>query len=98
MSVVFLGTSEFAAAVLERLARSERHRPVLVITRPDRPAGRGRKLSAPPVAARAQELGIALVQPERVNDEETLQLIAAAAGPTSAAAGTAAAAGPTSAG
>ena len=47
---VFLGTSDFAAAVLTRLADSP-HRPQLVVTRPDRPAGRGRVLSAPPVAA-----------------------------------------------
>ncbi len=75
-----MGTSEFAAVILERLARSERHRPALVITRPDRPAGRGRRLQPPPVAQRAQELGIALEQPERVNDPATLTLIAAAAG------------------
>jgi methionyl-tRNA formyltransferase len=80
LSVVFLGTSEFAAAILERLARSERHRPALVITRPDRPAGRGRRLHPPPVAQRAQELGIALEQPERVNDPATLTMIAAAVG------------------
>ncbi|HEY4997153.1 MAG TPA: methionyl-tRNA formyltransferase [Solirubrobacteraceae bacterium] len=78
MSIVFLGTSEFAAAILARLARSERHRPALVITRPDRPAGRGRRLIAPPVAERAQQLGIALSQPERVNDAETLAMISAA--------------------
>ncbi len=81
MSVVFLGTSEFAAAILARLARSERHRPALVITRPDRPAGRGRLLRPPPVAERAQELGIALEQPTRVNDPEALALISAAGAP-----------------
>ncbi len=80
MSVVFLGTSEFAAGILARLARSERHRPALVITRPDRRAGRGQRLSPPPVAERAQELGIALEQPERVNDPETLGMIAAVRG------------------
>jgi methionyl-tRNA formyltransferase len=78
LSVVFLGTSEFAAAILARLARSREHRPALVLTRPDRPSGRGRKLSPPPVAERARELGIALAQPERVNDPEALALIAAA--------------------
>jgi methionyl-tRNA formyltransferase len=78
LSVVFLGTSEFAAAVLERLAHSASHRPALAITRPDRPAGRGRRPSPPPVATRAQALGIALAQPERVNDPETLATIAAA--------------------
>ncbi len=45
LRTVFLGTSDFAAAVLERLAASE-HRPALVLTRPDRPRGRGRKVGA----------------------------------------------------
>ncbi len=68
MSTVFIGTSEFAAEVLERLARSDAHRPALVLTRPDRPSGRGRRLTTPPVAARARELGLALGQPQSVND------------------------------
>jgi methionyl-tRNA formyltransferase len=74
---VYLGTSEFAAAVLRRLAGSP-HRPVLVVTRPDRPRGRGRKLASPPVADLARELGIALEQPPSVNDEAALATIAAA--------------------
>ena len=57
MRTVYLGTSDFAAAVLERLAESA-HRPALVVTRPDRPRGRGRKLAAPPVADAARALGI----------------------------------------
>jgi methionyl-tRNA formyltransferase len=73
---VFLGTSAFAAAVLERLAGSE-HRPSLVVTRPDRPAGRGRKLAAPPVAEAAQAMDIEVIGPESVNDEPTRQRIAA---------------------
>jgi methionyl-tRNA formyltransferase len=74
---VYLGTSEFAAAVLGRLAESP-HRPALVISRPDRPRGRGRKLAAPPVAEAARELGIELAQPETVNDAAALDTIAAA--------------------
>jgi methionyl-tRNA formyltransferase len=76
--LVFLGTTDFAAAILERLARSDEHRPVLVLTRPDRPRGRGRKLASPPVAERARALGLELEQPERVNDERAVELIAAA--------------------
>jgi methionyl-tRNA formyltransferase len=76
MRTVYLGTSQFAAAVLQRLAASE-HRPQLVITRPDRPAGRGRRLSPPPVADAARELGLDLFQPENVNDEEARARIAA---------------------
>ncbi len=78
MNTVYLGTSEFAAAVLRRLADSP-HRPALVVTRPDRPRGRGRKLASPPVAEEARELGIELFQPATVNDEEALEAIAAAA-------------------
>jgi methionyl-tRNA formyltransferase len=80
---VFLGTSEFAAAVLGRLAgepdRPGPHRPALVLTRPDRPAGRGRKLSSPPVAGVARALGLELAQPESVNDPAARDLIARAA-------------------
>jgi methionyl-tRNA formyltransferase len=78
LSIVFIGTSEFAAAVLERLARSDAHRPALVITRPDRPSGRGRRPSAPPVAELARTLGIALEQPETVNQADARALIAQA--------------------
>jgi methionyl-tRNA formyltransferase len=73
---VYLGTSSFAAAVLRRLAESP-HRPQLVVTRPDRPRGRGRRLAAPPVADTARELGIELYQPESVNDDEARSRIAA---------------------
>jgi methionyl-tRNA formyltransferase len=76
LSTVFIGTSEFAAAVLERLARSDAHRPALVITRPDRPSGRGRRLSSPPVAASARALEVALEQPQNVNDPQVTALIA----------------------
>ena len=86
MSIVFLGTSEFAAAILDRLARSQAHRPALVLSRPDRPSGRGRRLSPPPVAKRARALGIAVEQPESVNDPEARELIARAGqGPPGAA-------------
>jgi methionyl-tRNA formyltransferase len=79
LSTVFIGTSEFAAAVLERLARSPAHRPTLVITRPDRPAGRGRRLSSPPVADAARALKIAHEQPSSVNDPDARELIAGVA-------------------
>ena len=78
MSTVFIGTSEFAAAVLERLAHSDIHRPALVITRPDRPSGRGRRMTSPPVATSARALGIALEQPQNVNDEHSREQIARA--------------------
>ena len=55
--IVFFGTPDFAVPTLEALASAGRM-PVLVVTQPDRRAGRGRKLQPPPVAARARELGL----------------------------------------
>jgi methionyl-tRNA formyltransferase len=78
MRTVYLGTSDFAATVLDRLAASA-HRPQLVVTRPDAPRGRGRKLAAPPVAETARRRGIEVFQPEDVNSEEARARIADAA-------------------
>jgi methionyl-tRNA formyltransferase len=78
LSTAYLGTSAFAAAVLERLAATP-HRPALVVTRPDRPAGRGRVLTPPPVATVARELGLEVIQPESVNTDEVTDGIAASA-------------------
>ena len=77
MRPVFLGTSPFAVTVLERLAAGP-HAPALVVSRPDRPRGRGRRLQAPPVAEAAWRLGLPLAQPERVNEPEGVEAIAAA--------------------
>jgi len=74
---VYLGTSDFAAAILDRLAATP-HRPSLVVTRPDRPKGRGRKLQSTPVASRARDLGIEAFGPEDLHAPETLERIAAA--------------------
>jgi len=73
---VYLGTSEFAAAVLRRLAESS-HRPALVVTPPDRPQGRGRRSGPPPAALVAGELGIELLQAENVSEGEPLERIRA---------------------
>jgi methionyl-tRNA formyltransferase len=72
---VYLGTSPFAVTVLELVARSE-HRPLAVVTRPDRPRGRGRRVASPPVAEAARALGIELLQPESVNADEARAAIA----------------------
>jgi methionyl-tRNA formyltransferase len=77
LRTVYLGTSDFAAAVLERLAGSP-HRPALVVTRPDAPKGRGRAVSPPPVADTARALGLELDQPASVNGDEARARIAAA--------------------
>jgi methionyl-tRNA formyltransferase len=73
---VYLGTSEFAGSVLRRLADSS-HRPLLVVTPPDRPKGRGRRTQAPPAAEVATELGIELLQTANVNDEDAGERVGA---------------------
>jgi len=75
VSTVYIGTSEFAAGVLQRLFFSP-HRPSLVVTRPDSPRGRGRRLASPPVAEMAAELGVECVQPESINAAAASALIA----------------------
>jgi methionyl-tRNA formyltransferase len=66
MRVLFFGTPRFAVPSLEALAT--RHEVVAVVTQPDRPAGRGRRPTPPPVAVRARELGLRVLQPERLRD------------------------------
>ncbi|GFH66806.1 MULTISPECIES: methionyl-tRNA formyltransferase [Streptomyces] len=72
MRLVFAGTPEVAVPALDALIASERHEVVAVVTRPDAPAGRGRRLVASPVAERAQEAGIEVLKPNRPRDEEFL--------------------------
>ena len=76
MRTVYLGTSEFAATVLRGLADSP-HRPVLVVTPPDRRQGRGRRELPPPAAATAAELGIELLQTESASDDAAVERIRA---------------------
>jgi len=72
--IVYVGTSAFAGAVLRRLHDSP-HSPVLVVSRPDSPQGRGRKLTSPPTVELARELGLDVYQPGSVNSEESLARI-----------------------
>jgi methionyl-tRNA formyltransferase len=74
---VYLGTSDFAATVLRRLADSP-HAPTLVVTPPDSRQGRGRRVSAPPVATLAREQETPLLQVANVNDDDALERIRAA--------------------
>jgi methionyl-tRNA formyltransferase len=77
VQVAFLGTSEYAASVLRRLGGSP-HELTLAITPPDRPRGRGRRLSSPPAAEAARELGVELLQTGSVNDPEAFERLRAA--------------------
>lgn len=67
LSIVFAGTPEFAVPALEALLRSE-HRVVAVYTQPDRPAGRGQKLTFSPVKRCALEHGLHIEQPPTLRD------------------------------
>jgi methionyl-tRNA formyltransferase len=67
---VFFGSPEFAVASLEALLSSE-HKVLGVVTQPDRPAGRGMKLEPPAVKKLALARGLPILQPEKVNCEET---------------------------
>jgi methionyl-tRNA formyltransferase len=62
MRIVYMGTPEFACPALEALAADPGAEIALVVTQPDRPAGRGRKLQPPPVKRVADELGLAVYQ------------------------------------
>ena len=66
MKVLFYGTPEFALPTLEALL--EHHTVVGAVTQPDRPAGRGRHVSLPPVKERARAAGIPVLQPPRLRD------------------------------
>ena len=73
-----MGTPEFAVPHLQLLAESG-HDVVGVVTRPNRPAGRGRRLQAPPVKLAAEELGFAVHQPDKLNEPSFRDLVEALA-------------------
>ncbi|GGU04143.1 methionyl-tRNA formyltransferase [Streptomyces violascens] len=72
MKLVFAGTPEVAVPALDALIASGRHEVAAVVTRPDAPAGRGRRLVASPVAERAEEAGIEVLKPVKPRDEQFL--------------------------
>jgi methionyl-tRNA formyltransferase len=69
MRVVFAGTPEPALPALDAIAASH-HDVVAVVTRPDAPAGRGRRLVASPVAHRAEEIGVPVLKPRHPRDAD----------------------------
>jgi methionyl-tRNA formyltransferase len=74
--VVFMGSPRFAIPSVHALLRHG-HEIVLVVTQPARPAGRGKTLHQPPVAALAERLGLALAQPERIRAPAAIDQLAA---------------------
>lgn len=69
ISIVYFGTPSYAEPALRRLAGDDRFEVRLVVTQPDRPAGRGHRLVAPVVKVVAQELQLPVYQPETLRDE-----------------------------
>src|SRR5438105_9300048 len=67
-TVIFMGTPQFAVPSLSALARGPYM--ITVVTQPDRPAGRGGRLTPPPVKVAAQELGLPILQPESLRDPD----------------------------
>lgn len=75
MKIIFAGTPDFAVPALQMLIESK-HEVCAVYTQPDRPAGRGRKLTPSPVKQLALSAGIAVFQPETLKSEEDLAQLA----------------------
>ncbi len=75
MRLIFFGTPNFAVPSLRAIVEKG-HEVALVVTQPDKPAGRGLKLTLPPVKLEAQKLGLRVFQPEKLNEPETLKVIA----------------------
>ena len=72
LRIVFMGTPEFAAASLKRLVE-EGYNIVAVVTTPDKPAGRGQRMHESDVKVAARELGLPILQPEKLRDPEFVQ-------------------------
>lgn len=77
MKIIFAGTPEFAASALKALIAAG-HEVVLTLTQPDRPSGRGMKLTPSPVKIVAEQHGIPVWQPEKLRTEEQQAPVAAA--------------------
>jgi methionyl-tRNA formyltransferase len=75
LRIVFMGSPDFAIPTLRELARH--YQVVGVVTQPDRPAGRGRVLTPPPIKRLAQEIGIETIQPERLREPEAQERLQA---------------------
>ncbi len=77
LRVVFMGTPDFAVPSLRALAaRPDLVKILAVYTQPDRPAGRGQKVTEPPIKLLARELGITILQPEDINDADEKRKLA----------------------
>jgi methionyl-tRNA formyltransferase len=74
LRILFFGTPEFALVSLDALLRSQ-HQVIGVVTQPDRPRGRGQRVSESPVKQRAVNAGLPVLQPERLRDTEFVETV-----------------------
>ncbi len=74
LKIIFIGTAEFGVPVLEKLLDNKENI-VEVITQPDRPQGRGRKILPTPIKKIALDKGVEVFQPENINDEKSIKKI-----------------------
>jgi len=71
MKIVFMGTPDFSAKILETLVKT--YEVTAVVTQPDRPKGRGKKLAFPPVKELAESLNIEVFQPQKIKSSESIE-------------------------
>ena len=74
LSLIFMGTPEFAQPILKKLVESE-DRVIVVVSQPDRPKGRGQQLKPPPVKTLALEHKLLVLQPEKVREPEFIKKV-----------------------
>ena len=71
MKIVFMGSPDFAVPTLRTLA--QHYEIAGVVTQPDRPSGRGRELKAPPIKLLAMDLGLSIIQPEKLREPAAME-------------------------
>ena len=74
MNVIFMGTPEFAVPTLEKLHENG-YDVKLVVTQPDKPSGRGKKLKKSEVKEKAEELGLDIFQPDKIKRQENIEVL-----------------------
>lgn len=74
LKIIFMGTADFGGSVLENLADGRENK-IAIITQPDRPQGRGRKILPTPIKKIALDKELEVFQPENINDEESIKKI-----------------------
>lgn len=74
MNVIFMGTPQFAVPTLVKL-HEKGHNVVLVVTQPDKPSGRGKKIAKSEVKEKAEELNLNIFQPDKIKSPESIEIL-----------------------